>query len=69
MGGCPFIDGATGNVATEDTVYLLDGIGVETGIDRDAVADASLRVESFLGKTFPGKLHGLRRRETEAVSP
>jgi len=62
MGGCPFIEGATGNIATEDTVYLLDGLGVKTGIDRDAVAEASLRVESFLEKEFPGKLHRLRQR-------
>lgn len=59
MGGCPFIDGATGNIATEDTAYLLDGLGVETGIDRTAVGQASVRVESFLDKTFPGKLHRL----------
>jgi len=59
MGGCPFIDGATGNIATEDTVYLLDGLGVETGIDRTAVGRASGRIESFLGKQFPGKLHRL----------
>jgi hydroxymethylglutaryl-CoA lyase len=68
MGGCPFIDGATGNIATEDTVYLLDGLGVETGIDREAVGRASLRVESFLDKEFPGKLHGLMRRKNEATS-
>ncbi|MFB6097931.1 MAG: hydroxymethylglutaryl-CoA lyase, partial [Salinibacter sp.] len=48
MGGCPFIEGATGNIATEDTVYLLDGLGVDTGIDREQVGRASLRVESFL---------------------
>ena len=65
MGGCPFIEGATGNIATEDTVYLLDGLGVETGIDRNAVAEASLRVESVLGKEFPGKLHRLRQRSAD----
>jgi hydroxymethylglutaryl-CoA lyase len=62
MGGCPFIDGATGNVATEDTVYLLDQLGIESGVDREQVADASLRVESFLDKQFPGKLHRLHAR-------
>jgi hydroxymethylglutaryl-CoA lyase len=62
MGGCPFIDGATGNIATEDTVYLLDGLGVETGIDRTAVGKASGRIESFLDKQFPGKLHRLLQR-------
>ena len=63
MGGCPFIEGATGNIATEDTAYLLDGLGIETGVDRTAVGQASARVESFLGKEFPGKLHRLLSRE------
>ena len=66
MGGCPFIPGATGNIATEDTVYLLDSLGVETGIDLDAVAAVSQRVEDFLGKRFSGKMHRLARREAAA---
>lgn len=66
MGGCPFIPGATGNIATEDTANLLDALGVETGIDRDAVAAVSRRVEDFLGKRFSGKMHRLARRETAA---
>lgn len=66
MGGCPFIDGATGNIATEDTAYLLSGLGIETGVDREAVGRASTRLESFLGKEFPGKLHRLMQR-TETV--
>ncbi len=61
MGGCPFIPGATGNISTEDTVYLLDSLGVETGIDLDAVAAVSQRVEDFLGKRFSGKMHRLAR--------
>lgn len=65
MGGCPFIDGATGNIATEDTVYLLDGLDVETGTDRSTVGDASLRIEGFLDKTFPGKGHRLLKQEQE----
>ncbi len=66
MGGCPFIPGATGNISTEDTVYLLDSLGVKTGIDLDAVAAVSQRVEGFLGKRFSGKMHRLARRETAA---
>jgi hydroxymethylglutaryl-CoA lyase len=65
MGGCPFIEGATGNIATEDTVYLLEQVGVETGVDRAAVARASRRVEAVLGKQFPGKGHRLLGREGE----
>lgn len=63
MGGCPFIPGATGNIATEDTVYLLESVGVNTGIDREAVAAVSRRLEAFLGKTLPGKLHRLAPQE------
>jgi hydroxymethylglutaryl-CoA lyase len=63
MGGCPFIEGATGNIATEDTIYLLDELEVDTGIDRATVAEASLRIESVLGKNFPGKGHRLLERE------
>lgn len=70
MGGCPFIEGATGNISTEDTVYLLDGLEIETGVDRVAVAQISRRVEGWLGKTFPGKLHRLLHRESGGeVSP
>jgi hydroxymethylglutaryl-CoA lyase len=67
MGGCPFIDGATGNIATVDTVYLLEGFGLETGIDREQVGRASLRIESLLDKKFSGKGHRLLdRAEAEA---
>jgi hydroxymethylglutaryl-CoA lyase len=59
MGGCPFISGAAGNVATEDTAYLLDSLGVETGVDIAAVAACSRRITGFLKKEFPGKLYKL----------
>ena len=59
MGGCPFVHGAAGNIATEDTAYLLEQLGIETGVDYRRVADASRRVEDFLEKRFPGKLHRL----------
>jgi len=60
MGGCPFIPGATGNIATEDTVYLLEQLGIDSGIDLDEVAACSLRMETFLEKRLPGKIHQLR---------
>ncbi|GIV60604.1 MAG: hydroxymethylglutaryl-CoA lyase [Rhodothermaceae bacterium] len=59
MGGCPFIPGATGNIATEDTVYLLDALGVPTGVDLAKVAACTRRLEAFLGKRLPGKMHRL----------
>ena len=55
-GGCPFAPNATGNIATEDLVYLLRGLGVETGIDLDALIDTSRWLGTRLGKELPGLL-------------
>jgi hydroxymethylglutaryl-CoA lyase len=52
LGGCPYAKGASGNVATEDVVYLLDGLGFETGVDRGAVIEASRYIYAALGKTL-----------------
>lgn len=59
LGGCPFIPGATGNIATEDTVYLLESMGIETGIDRHKLAAVTQKVAAFLGRKLPGKLYRL----------
>jgi hydroxymethylglutaryl-CoA lyase len=48
LGGCPYAKGATGNVATEDVVYLLHGMGIETGIDLDQLIDAGQFISDFL---------------------
>ena len=50
LGGCPYAKGATGNVATEDVVYMLHGMGIETGIDLDKLVDAGKFVSDFLGR-------------------
>ncbi len=50
LGGCPYAKGATGNVATEDVVYLLHGLGIETGIDLDALVDAGAAISGVLGR-------------------
>lgn len=55
LGGCPYAPGASGNVATEDVVFLLNGMGVQTGVDLDKVVQASRFMESVLGKTLPSK--------------
>jgi isopropylmalate/homocitrate/citramalate synthase len=55
-GGCPFAPKATGNIATEDLVYLLRGIGVDTGIDLDRLIECSLWLGGQLGKELPGML-------------
>lgn len=52
LGGCPFIPGARGNIATEDTVYLIHEMGLKTGVDLDGLIRAGLPLEAFLGKTF-----------------
>ena len=50
LGGCPYAQGATGNVATEDLVYLLHGLGTDTGIDLDALVDVASWISSQLGR-------------------
>ena len=50
LGGCPYAKGATGNVATEDVVFMLDGLGIETGIDIDALVDAGAFISGVLGR-------------------
>ncbi|NQW80263.1 MAG: hydroxymethylglutaryl-CoA lyase [Polaromonas sp.] len=50
LGGCPYAKGATGNVATEDVVYMLHGMGIETGIDLDKLVDAGKFISDFLGR-------------------
>jgi hydroxymethylglutaryl-CoA lyase/(R)-citramalyl-CoA lyase len=56
-GGCPFAPRATGNIATEDLVYLLHGMGHETGIDLDALVGAAGWLSERLGKALPGRVH------------
>ena len=50
LGGCPYAKGATGNVATEDVVYMLHGMGIDTGIDLDALIDAGAFISQALGR-------------------
>ena len=56
IGGCPFAPNATGNIPTEDLVYLLDRMGVDTGLDLQALADVVPWIETQLGKRVPGLL-------------
>jgi hydroxymethylglutaryl-CoA lyase/(R)-citramalyl-CoA lyase len=56
-GGCPFAPRATGNIATEDLVYLLNGMGYETGIDLDALIEVAAWLSEQLDKELPGQLH------------
>jgi hydroxymethylglutaryl-CoA lyase len=55
LGGCPYAPGATGNLATEDLLYLLHGLGLETGVNLDAVFDASRHIERLVGHALPSR--------------
>jgi hydroxymethylglutaryl-CoA lyase len=67
LGGCPYAPGATGNLATEDLLYMLDGLGIATGVRLEDVADASKAVEPHVGHALPSRvLHALRRRDGRA---
>ena len=57
LGGCPYAPRATGNIATEDLVYLLDGEGVETGVDLDALVQVAEWLEGILGRTLEGQVY------------
>jgi hydroxymethylglutaryl-CoA lyase len=64
LGGCPYAPGASGNLATEDLVYLLHGMGLETGVDLPALIQAGEVAERVVGRKLPGKVHqaGLPRK-------
>jgi isopropylmalate/homocitrate/citramalate synthase len=62
LGGCPYAPGATGNLATEDLLYMLDGLGIETGVSLEKVLAASRFIEQRLG-------HPLASRYAAAVEP
>jgi len=56
LGGCPFAPGATGNLCTEDLVYLLEESGFDTGVNLDALIAVAQRVEQVIGRTLPGQV-------------
>ena len=61
LGGCPFIPGAKGNIATEDTVHMLHEMEIKTGIDLNCLVETSLDFEKFMGKEFPAMVSHLGR--------
>ena len=54
LGGCPFAAGATGNICTEDLVYLLNESGYETGVDLEKLIDAAKLTQGVIGRELPG---------------
>src|SRR6266487_4204243 len=67
LGGCPYAPRATGNIATEDLVYLLEGEGVETGVDLGALVEVSQWLETLLGRQLEGQVY--RAGVSAVVSP
>jgi hydroxymethylglutaryl-CoA lyase len=57
LGGCPYAPGATGNLATEDLIYMLDGLGIETGVNLNAVMAASQFIEPRIGHPLPSRYY------------
>lgn len=67
LGGCPFAPGATGNVATEDVVYMLHGMGIETGVDLDKLIDAAFFISDHLGRPPVSRVaNAMRKRKKPA---
>ncbi len=69
LGGCPYAKGASGNVATEDLVYMLNGLGVSTGVDLDRLARAGWAITDLLGKAPSSKVSLAIRAKTSAGTP
>jgi len=70
LGGCPYAPGASGNVATEDVVYMLEGMGVRTGVDLDRLVDCARLASTLVGHEVPSKYYraasGARSRSSSA---
>jgi len=65
LGGCPYAPGAAGNLATEDLISMLDGLGITTGVQLDRVITAAVSIEPFLGHGLPSRLvQALRQRRS-----
>src|SRR5262245_47047630 len=66
LGGCPYAPGASGNLATEDLVYMLDGMGIATGVDPQKLWEAGRLAEVLVNRPLPGRVHraGLRSLKT-----
>jgi hydroxymethylglutaryl-CoA lyase len=56
LGGCPYAESATGNLATEDLVWLLHGLGIETGVDLERLVETSLWMAAQLGRPSPSRV-------------
>jgi len=69
MGGCPFIKGASGNISTEDLVFMLRQMGIDCGVDINKISAVSRSLEEFFAKQFSGKMHRVLARDDIQVVP
>jgi hydroxymethylglutaryl-CoA lyase len=56
LGGCPYAPGATGNIATEEFIHMVEDMGVETGVDLEAMIDAAAEAERIIGRQLPSQV-------------
>ena len=68
LGGCPYAPGATGNLATEDLIFMLDGLGLETGVDLDALVEASRFIEPLVDHPLPSRYYQATTKSARAGS-
>jgi hydroxymethylglutaryl-CoA lyase len=69
IGGCPYAPGAAGNLPTEDLIYMLDGLGIETGVDLARVVAASRFIESRIGRPLPSRYAQAAKTSNHASQP
>jgi len=69
MGGCPFIKGASGNISTEDLVFMLGQMGIDCGVDINKISAVSRSLEEFFAKQFSGKMHRVLSRDDIRIVP
>jgi hydroxymethylglutaryl-CoA lyase len=72
LGGCPYAPGASGNLATEDLVYMLEGLGIDHGVDLEKLVDVAELAQSLVGRELPGRYFrarlGERKRAAERAA-
>jgi hydroxymethylglutaryl-CoA lyase len=69
LGGCPYAPGATGNLASEDLIYMLNGLGIETGVNLDAVVEASARISEHVGHSPASRYFRAARAARASIPP
>lgn len=69
LGGCPYAPGATGNLATEDLIYMLDGLGASTGVHLDGIIEASRAMERLVGHPLPSRVYRAMNSKAQGSRP